>query len=65
MNEPHLRRLLTSYVTYYHADHTHLGLQKDALLGRSMTPSNCAAMLCVLIFLVSLGARAMRAMCLK
>jgi transposase InsO family protein len=38
LNEPHLRRLLTSYVTYYHADRTDLGLQKDTPLGRSMTP---------------------------
>jgi len=28
-NERHLKRLLGEYVRYYHADRTHLGLQKD------------------------------------
>ena len=28
-NERHLKRLLAEYVRYYHADRTHLGLQKD------------------------------------
>jgi hypothetical protein len=29
-NEPHLRRLLRDYLTYYHRDRTHLSLEKDA-----------------------------------
>lgn len=29
MNERHLKRLLSEYVRYYHADRTHLGLEKD------------------------------------
>ena len=28
-NERHLKRLLAEYVRYYHADRTHLGLQKE------------------------------------
>ena len=28
MNEPHLKRLFTEYVAYYHEDRTHLGLRK-------------------------------------
>ena len=38
LNEPHQRRLLNDYVTYYHADRTHLGLQKDTPLGRPTMP---------------------------
>lgn len=30
LNEPHLRRLLSSYVDYYHRSWTHLALDKDA-----------------------------------
>jgi hypothetical protein len=29
VNERHLRRLLSEYVRYYHADRTHLGLRKE------------------------------------
>jgi putative transposase len=35
MNERHLKRLLTEYVDYYHKDRTHLGLAKEAPLGRT------------------------------
>ena len=35
LNERHLRRLLTECVCYYHADRTHLGLNKE-------TPGNRA-----------------------
>jgi putative transposase len=34
MNEPHLKRLLTEYVAYYHEDRTHLGLRKQTPFGR-------------------------------
>ena len=34
LNEAHLRRLLRSYVNYYHADRTHDGLGKEAPGGR-------------------------------
>jgi putative transposase len=30
INEAQLRRVVFSYVDYYHADRTHLGLEKDA-----------------------------------
>jgi putative transposase len=30
-NERHLRRVLTSYIDYYHRTRTHLSLDKDAL----------------------------------
>src|SRR5258705_13767845 len=30
LGERHLRRMLTSYVTYYHEARTHLSLEKDA-----------------------------------
>jgi hypothetical protein len=30
LGERHLRRLLTNYVAYNHADRTHLGLGKDS-----------------------------------
>ena len=29
LNEAHLRRVLTSYLRYYHRSRTHLGLEKD------------------------------------
>ena len=29
LNESHLKRLLTSFVSYYHEDRTHCGLQKQ------------------------------------
>ena len=34
LNERHLKRLMTEYVRYYHADRTHLGLAKDTPTGR-------------------------------
>ena len=34
LNEPHLKRLMTDYVRYYHEDRTHLGLAKDTPAGR-------------------------------
>lgn len=35
LNEAHLRRLLWEYVSYYHTDRTHLGLNKETPLGRA------------------------------
>ena len=35
-NERHLRRLIRSYVSYYHEDRCHLGLEKDAPHARTV-----------------------------
>lgn len=37
LNEPHLKRLMTEYVRYYHQDRTHLGLAKDTPASRPIT----------------------------
>jgi putative transposase len=34
LNERHLKRLVSSYLFYYHEDRTHLGLAKDTPAGR-------------------------------
>jgi putative transposase len=34
LNERHLKRLMCSYLLYYHEDRTHLGLEKDTPAGR-------------------------------
>ena len=33
-NEPHLKRLMSEYVRYYHEDRTHLALEKETPVGR-------------------------------
>ncbi len=38
INERQLRRVVRSYVDYYHEDRTHLGLEKDAPQERSVEP---------------------------
>jgi len=38
INERQLRRVIRSYVDYYHADRTHLGLEKDAPEERPIEP---------------------------
>ena len=38
LNEAHLRRLLASYAAYYHTARTHLSLQKDAPIPRTVHP---------------------------
>ncbi len=38
INERQLRRVIRSYVDYYHADRTHLGLEKDAPEERPVEP---------------------------
>jgi len=37
LNERHLKRLMSSYLLYYHEDRTHLGLAKDTPAGRPIT----------------------------
>jgi len=36
VNERQLRRVIRSYVDYYHKDRTHLGLEKDTPEGRTV-----------------------------
>src|SRR5499427_3001902 len=36
LNERHLKRLMSSYLLYYHEDRTHLGLAKDTPAGRAI-----------------------------
>ncbi len=38
LNERHLRRILVSYLEYYHRSRTHLSLGKDTPDGRSAQP---------------------------
>ena len=38
INEFQLRRVIRSYVDYYHEDRTHLGLEKDTPGARSVEP---------------------------
>ncbi len=38
LNECHLRRILASYLDYYHRSRCHLSLDKDAPLGRAVQP---------------------------
>ncbi len=38
LNERHLRRILVSYLDYYHRSRTHLSLDKDTREGRSVQP---------------------------
>ena len=33
LNEYHLRRLGRAYIAYYHADRTHIALNKSTLIG--------------------------------
>ena len=40
LNERHLKRLLTEYVSYHHEDHTHWGFGKETPGGRQLAP-NC------------------------
>jgi len=35
VNEPHLKRLLSEYIRYYHDDRTHSGLEKGTSAGRT------------------------------
>jgi hypothetical protein len=40
LDERHLRRLLSDYISYYHDDRTHLGLGKHTPGGRSVSPAD-------------------------
>ena len=40
LNEWHLKRLLSSYLLYYHEDLTHLGLAKDSAFDDVPRPAN-------------------------
>jgi hypothetical protein len=40
INEPHLKRLLSEYVAYYHNDRTHLGLDKDTPFERAVAKAS-------------------------
>jgi len=43
LNENHARRILKSYLTYYHDARTHLGLAKDTPDGRAVEPPELGA----------------------
>ena len=40
VNQRHLRRLMKSYLSYYHGDRTHLGLGKDTPSGRAVASAS-------------------------
>ena len=40
LDERHLKRLLSEYVSYYHDDRTHLGLDKQTPAGRARSLEN-------------------------
>ena len=42
VNERQLRRVINSYIRYFHADRTHLGLEKDTPISRVIEPANDA-----------------------
>jgi len=45
LNEAHVRRIARDYISYYHEDRTHLGLDKDTPLGRPVESKPDAARL--------------------
>jgi len=47
LNEQHLRRIIASYLRYYHAARTHLSLDKDAPEGRAVQPPTAGKVLAV------------------
>ena len=47
INERQLRRVIRSYVDYYHADRTHLGLEKDAPEERPIEPREMAEVVAI------------------
>ena len=40
VNQRHLRKLMKSYLSYYHGDRTHLGLGKDTPSGRAVASAS-------------------------
>ncbi len=49
LGESHLRRVLASYATYYNQARTHLALQKDAPLHRSVQRSGVIVAIPILV----------------
>ena len=47
INERHLRRVLFSYVDYYHRSRTHLSLDKDCPDARPIQPPNCGEVIAI------------------
>lgn len=47
LNEPHLRRLLTDYLTYYHGFRTHLALAMDCPVPRAVVPPEAGEVIAV------------------
>jgi putative transposase len=47
LNAPHLRRLLTDYLTYYHRFRTHLALAMDCPVPRPVEPPECGEVIAV------------------
>jgi transposase InsO family protein len=47
LNEPHLRRLLTEYLTYYHRFRTHLALAMDCPVPRPVEPPECGEVIAI------------------
>jgi hypothetical protein len=41
-NERHLKRLMLEYISYYHDDRTHLGLEKQTPARRAVTENTSA-----------------------
>ena len=48
LNERHLRRILTSYLDYYHGSRTHLSLGKDTPDGRPVQPAGSGKIVALL-----------------
>ena len=53
LNEPHLKRLMSEYVRYYHNDRTHLALEKETPAGREMQNQHDAS--CEVVSMPRLG----------
>jgi putative transposase len=47
INESHLRRVLFSYLDYYHRSRTHLSLDKDCPDARPIQPPNCGEVIAI------------------
>jgi len=47
LDERHLRRILGSYLNYYHGSRTHLSLGKDTPGGRSAQPAGSGQIVCL------------------
>jgi transposase InsO family protein len=47
LNEAHLRRILTRYLAYYHESRTHLSLDRNAPIRRTVTPPSCGRVIAI------------------